>query len=566
MSIHPASSTRKLFYRGILAILSCTIFLGIIQNHAVAQSASANAGISGTLSRLIVELSDLSSPACAHSRCETSLPSIPFTIRIPGYSGGAQVTLSYAKVLNNVARSSSSPERDNSRPILLRGKARLRHLTNPTGRTAWTSITAVLYRRGSASVLEFSLPYRRGSQTEASGLTLVRSAAINNPIGYVRNAFMSRTATTALANRTCRATGLTSNPSASLALVNAASTHTVRSYATYKVVYLATDFDPLFSDSLGCLSDTDCHDRILAIVHHAALFYEAQLGMTLEVARQYGPTATYTSSTDSAALLDDFSTHNAANRSTVLHDGINSGDNLVDVFALYTGRNVDDNVIGLAYLGLGCINSDAAGAALLVQDVSRSFNPVVTAHELGHVFNATHTDRGIMQASLSDPLPSSFSTLSVSQIANHRSQFYGECRQGTSAGISNNLDQPLTLGVKKSTGGKMTITTSTTELQAGCSVFIRAGQSAAETSTGTLIKKFTPQSLSTSISGTVTSRIKSSTSAGSKVFVRAFYKCPDGYLYARSPVLSFNANSLAARRGSAVTRSAWIKAFDRAFP
>jgi hypothetical protein len=296
------------------------------------------------------------------------------------------------------------------------------------------------------------------------------------------------------------------------------------------------------------------------------VFYESQLGMTLEVARQFGPTATYTTSTDSATLLDDFSLKNSTNRSSTFHDGVNTGADLIDLYALFTGRDIDENVIGLAYLGLGCTNSDPSGAALLVQQLSRAFNPVVTAHEIGHVFSAEHASQGIMLAGLSEPLPTTFSSFSVSQISSHRSQFYGECRQGKSAGVGNSVGQPVTLGIRKGTAGKITITASTTELQTGCSISIRAGQTEAGASTGTLIKRFTPNSLSTSFSGTVKSRIRSSSSSGSRIFVRALYGCSDGYLYGRSPVVSFDANTRAARGGSAVNRTSWIKAFDRAFP
>jgi hypothetical protein len=522
--------------------------------------------VSGDMVRLMTELTELSEPACARARCEVVLPSLPFTIRIPGYSGGAQVILTRAKVLNNVQRSATATEHENKRPILLRGKARLRHINDGKSSPLWAPITAVLYRRSNAPVLEFSLPYRRATTKTAHGLALVRSVVDNAPREYYRNAIVTRTPNAFIANTTCRASGLPASISTSRSAAASTSAATVKARASYKVVYVATDFDPLFSDSLGCSSDADCHDKILSIVHHAAVFYEAQLGMTIEVARQFGPTTTYTASTNSSTLLDDFSQKNATNRSSTFHDGTNTGADLIDVYALYTGRDVDENVIGLAYLGLGCVNSDPSGAAFLVQQVSRAFNPVVTAHELGHVFSAEHSSQGIMLAGLSEPLPTTFSSFSVSQISDHRSQFYGECRQGTSAGVGNSLEQPVTLSIRKGPSGRITITTSTTELQTGCSISIRAGQSESGASTGTLIKRFTPETLSTSLTGTVKSRIRSSNSTGSRIYVRALYGCSDGYLYGRSPVVSFNANTRAARGGSAVNRTSWIRAFDRAFP
>jgi hypothetical protein len=557
---------RSGFIAQLVAALAFSFTLCAPFYSALAQSRPSNASISGGIARLLEELSSLSSSSCAKSRCETPLPSLPFTVRIPGYSGGAQVLLERAKVLNNIQRPAASVEHVNTRPILLRGKARLRHVTAANTTSTWVPITAVLHRRGASPSIEFALPYRRPIGRTTDGIALVRTATGSNPHGNIFNASISRTPSVFTRNKTCQAARLANQATISKSLTNTNTSTILRSQASYKVVYLATDFDPLFSSSLGCANEVECHDKILAIVHHAAVFYEAQLGMTIEVARQFGATTTYTSSTDSATLLDDFSQKNAINRSSTFHNGTNTGADLIDVYALFTGRNINENVVGLAYLGLGCVNSDPSGAALLVQQLSRAFDPVVTAHELGHVFSAEHSSQGIMMASLSEPVPTSFSSFSVRQISTHRSEFYRECRQGTSAGIGNSLDQPLTLRVSKGAGGKITIITSTTELQDGCSISIRAGQTDSGASTGTLIKRFTPASVSTSLTGTVKSRIRSSNSSGSRVFVRAFYSCSDGYLYGRSPVVSFNANTRAARGGSAVTRTSWIRAFDKAFP
>jgi hypothetical protein len=413
-------------------------------------------------------------------------------------------------------------------------------------------------------VLELVIPSYRASKPGSEQITVVRSFISDTPTGFVRNAFFSRTPAAAVQNKTCRASGSSRLrafvPQA--ASLNAAATF--KALGSYKVVYLATDYDPLFASAIDCSSDTDCNNKLVAIVHHAAVPYEEHLGMTLEVARQYGPTSSYTTSTDSGTLLDDFSQQNAADRSDVFDDGVNDDANLIDVFALFTGRDIDQNVIGLAYLGLGCLDADPSGAAMLVQHVSRTFDPVVTAHELGHIFSAEHTSSGIMKASLSSPLPSTFSSVSVQEISSHRDQYYNECRQGLSSGVGNNLDQTLSLRIRKTSGGKITITTTTSALQSGCSIVIRAGQSSSGASTGEIIKRFTPQSLSTSLTGTVSSRIKGSSATATKVFVRGFYSCTDGYTYARSGVVSFNANSRAGR-GPAISRASWIRAFNKAF-
>lgn len=92
---------------------------------------------------------------------------------------------------------------------------------------------------------------------------------------------------------------------------------------------------------------------------------------------------------------------------------------------LITGRTLeDDGVIGLAYLGTVCRFSGRYRFGVS-QFISKSFQPTLMAHEIGHNLNASHSDSGIMQAILSGPL-SSFSSDSKNEIGSFISQ-YGSC-------------------------------------------------------------------------------------------------------------------------------------------
>jgi hypothetical protein len=92
---------------------------------------------------------------------------------------------------------------------------------------------------------------------------------------------------------------------------------------------------------------------------------------------------------------------------------------------LMTGREIDGNVIGIAYLGALCARREGVG----LSEVSFRFDtPLIMAHELGHNFGAPHdTEQGSSCAAtppgfLMEPrlnFSSTFSTCSVQRMQSH---------------------------------------------------------------------------------------------------------------------------------------------------
>ncbi|MBS0198653.1 MAG: hypothetical protein JSR77_18045 [Planctomycetes bacterium] len=111
---------------------------------------------------------------------------------------------------------------------------------------------------------------------------------------------------------------------------------------------------------------------------------------------------------------------------------------------LFTGRNLDGATVGLAYLGSACSGAD--GGHLLIEadwNFQSQMRYLVSKHELGHTWNATHTcDQfgtsgycSIMCATIDDvscgTVNSDFMPLSISQIGAFHSTATCNAHQGS---------------------------------------------------------------------------------------------------------------------------------------
>ena len=182
-----------------------------------------------------------------------------------------------------------------------------------------------------------------------------------------------------------------------------------------KVITISTDADPEWYAKYGDTSNA----VIASILNTAEAIYERQLGIRFRIVRQhvYTDTSPYTS-TDSGTLLRLF-TGNSENKSNL---GTGSGDfnDQVDVKHLFTGKDMDGSVIGIAYIGTVC-----AAPALsygVTQAYIEAATPGIFAHEVGHNFGAFHdvSDRsGLMYPSISIPSATRFSDVSLNEISEH---------------------------------------------------------------------------------------------------------------------------------------------------
>ena len=187
-----------------------------------------------------------------------------------------------------------------------------------------------------------------------------------------------------------------------------------------KVITISTDADPEWYAKYGETSNA----VIASILNTAEAIYEAQLGIRFRIVKQhvYTQTSPYTT-TDSGALLRVF-TGNSENRTNLGAGGDFHEE--VDLKHLFTGKDMDGSVIGIAYIGTVC------AAPALAFGVTQSYvdaaTPGIFAHEVGHNFGGFHdvSDRGgLMYPSISIPSATRFSNVSVQEISGHLSRYSG---------------------------------------------------------------------------------------------------------------------------------------------
>jgi hypothetical protein len=96
----------------------------------------------------------------------------------------------------------------------------------------------------------------------------------------------------------------------------------------------------------------------------------------------------------------------------------------VDLKHLFTGKDIDGSVIGIAYIGVLCaVPSLSFG---VTQSYVEAANAGIFAHEIGHNFGSTHdssTRDGLMYPSISIPPAQRFSDVSLGEITSHLSKY-----------------------------------------------------------------------------------------------------------------------------------------------
>lgn len=174
---------------------------------------------------------------------------------------------------------------------------------------------------------------------------------------------------------------------------------------------IATDADPEYYAAYG--ADTNAH--IATLISAASAIYRNDLGIRLRVGTQHVFSSSsgnpYTS-TASGTLLSQFQNYTRANN----HLGV------ADAYHLFSGKDFDTSIIGLAYVATVCEYPDYAFGT------TQKYNPAsdasIFAHELGHNFGATHdnTDAySLMAPYVRIPGSTYFSAASKALIQSHLS-------------------------------------------------------------------------------------------------------------------------------------------------
>jgi|GEM_PF-6315580 len=150
--------------------------------------------------------------------------------------------------------------------------------------------------------------------------------------------------------------------------------------------HVATDADFEFYQTHGFSSNS----FIEGILNEVDGIYRSQLNLTLNISAQnvYTTASQPYTSTDASTLLGKLRTEWNSHRSGIQRD----------VVHLYTGKNLNGNVVGVAYLDVVC-SSPTTAYGLTSGTI---FQAKVSAHEIGHNFNAVHDDQVTPPAAVCD--------------------------------------------------------------------------------------------------------------------------------------------------------------------
>ena len=224
-------------------------------------------------------------------------------------------------------------------------------------------------------------------------------------------------------------------------VIEAEASGPVPSLSQLKIARISTDADGEYVTSLG--GATQANNQITSILNFVDGIYQSEIGVTFQIVQQntWADAASdpYTS-TSPSTRLQQFRDHWNANFP-------NSGVNRRALAHLFTGVDLDGNTIGIARLAAVCRSADFSyGLSQQFPLGSPTIDAravVLTAHEIGHNFSATHTNQvdtqtppdverpceeTIMEASVG--FGTSFCPFSRSQITGHAAG-QGSCLDST---------------------------------------------------------------------------------------------------------------------------------------
>lgn len=524
-----------------------------------AAARSLNARVSGDLESFISRMPEFEPRHCSSPPCDQPVKPIYLTLSSP-HTGRVRIQLMSQRHVGAL------PVEDKSNaPLIFRGRV-LQAKKDPHSQI---HVVAVLYRDTTPYTLEISLLGDHSHKKTPRGLSVTSVRVPNNLQRARRNARIHSAPSHYKGHTTCRF----APNSAPLREPAAHELSPPRgAKGRYNVIYLATDYDPEYAQLVGCSSQKACQNRILGSVAQASLLYEASFGIVLEVARRYGPTR-LSATRDPSVLLGKFVDFNNQKRSTVIHDGKNTGEDLVDLFAFFTGKSLEEDVNGLTYLSIACRDEFSEVASLIVEHLSDSLDPVIIAHHVGHTLSASHSTGGVMQATLSDPPPTTFDPQSKVEISGYLGTFYSSCRGGRSDGAMTptptpsptptpdpyaGVPQTLQLSVSKPTQKTVELSASISTLQPNCIVTIKASGRRKLARQGQVVRQFTPSGLTTTFRANLSAGIDTTTTRNALIHFFAEYRCAGNQVVEMSSTKRLNPNTPKIPK-QLIEKAAWIK-------
>lgn len=202
---------------------------------------------------------------------------------------------------------------------------------------------------------------------------------------------------------------------------------------------VATEADYEYVAASG--GSASANNNILDIMNQVDGIYKTDLSISLQVSYQHTwatPDDPY-ASTVPLNILTEFRSHWSGNFSSLPYD----------LAHMWTGKNMDGSVIGIAYLGVVC-NARYASYGVSQRLIGAPGKYILTAHEIGHNFGATHTEQAsppqsdcsntIMNSSIGTG--TNFCSYSQAEIAAHITQ-YPSCLTESTTGCDINIDSQV---------------------------------------------------------------------------------------------------------------------------
>jgi len=162
-----------------------------------------------------------------------------------------------------------------------------------------------------------------------------------------------------------------------------------------RIAEIAVDADSNYLSRLGG-STTAVHNDVTGVLNGVDAIYTSDVRISYQITTilvRTSATNPYTTN-DASGLLNEFRSEWSNNQTAIVRD----------VAHLFTGRNISGSTIGIAYLGAICSSNFGYGVSQSRYSSNMTNRVALTAHELGHNWNADHcnssNDCRIMCASL----------------------------------------------------------------------------------------------------------------------------------------------------------------------
>ncbi|HYK92409.1 MAG TPA: M12 family metallo-peptidase [Acidobacteriota bacterium] len=192
---------------------------------------------------------------------------------------------------------------------------------------------------------------------------------------------------------------------------------------------VATEADYEYVTALG--GSTEANTSIMDVMNQVDGIYRSQLSLSLRVVYQHtwATASDPYSSTAPSTMLSEFRTYWGANFGSITYD----------LAHMWTGKDMDGATVGIAYLGVVC-NARSAAYGVSQRLTVAPAKYIVTAHEIGHNFDASHPDQAtspppdctntVMNSSIGTG--TNFCQFSKDEISTHVTQFPTCLTAGTS--------------------------------------------------------------------------------------------------------------------------------------